>query len=152
MQMNYWNIEMEKTMSKKLTNKEKKLIINTIIGWSEPGITWKELCDECSTFLGHMPSRQTLSYHKDINEAFRSKKNGIKCNQNNFRKSSSLAIASQRIFSLESKNRLLEEENRNLKQQFVVWQYNAYKHNINKNILDEPLPPIDRGRSDRKLI
>ncbi|ECH0581396.1 hypothetical protein FPC59_24115, partial [Salmonella enterica] len=101
-------------MSKKLTNKEKKLIINTIIGWSEPGITWKELCYECSTFLGHMPSRQTLSYHKDINEAFRSKKNGIKCNQNNFRKPSSLAIASQRIFHLESKNRVLEEENRNL--------------------------------------
>lgn len=143
---------MEKIMSKKLTNKEKILIINTIIGWSEPRITWKELCDECSTFLEHKPSRQTLSYHKDINEAFRNKKNGIKCNQNNFRKPSSLAIASQRIFNLESKNRLLEEENRNLKQQFVVWQYNAYKHNINKNILDEPLPPIDRGRSDRKLI
>lgn len=152
MQRIYWNIEMEKTMTKKLTNKEKTLIINTIIGWSEPGITWKELCDECSTFLEHKPSRQTLSYHKDINEAFRSKKKGIKNNQNNFKKPSSLAIASQRIFNLESKNRLLEEENRNLKQQFVIWQYNAYKHNINKSILDEPLPPIDRGRSDRKLI
>ncbi len=91
-------------------------------------------------------------YHKDIKEAFKSKKSGIQNNQNNFKKPSSLAIASQRIFNLESKNRLLEEENRNLKQQFVLWQYNAYKHNINKNILDEPLPPIDRGRSDRKLI
>ncbi len=143
---------MEKMMSKKLTKKDKVLIINTIIGWSEPGITWEELCKECSTFLDHKPSRQSLSYHKDVNEAFRSKKDGIKNNQNNFKKPSSLAIASQRIFNLESKNRLLEEENRNLKQQFVLWQYNAYKHNINKNILDEPLPPVDRGRSDRKLI
>ncbi len=152
MQRIYWNIEMEKTMSKKLTKKEKMLIVNTIIGWSEPGITWEDVCNECTCFLKSKPSRQALSYHKEINEAFKSKKNGIKCNQNNFKKPSSLAIASQRIFHLESKNRVLEEENRNLKQQFVIWQYNAYKHNINKNILDEPLPPIDRGRSDRKLI
>ena len=139
-------------MSKKLTKKEKVLIIHTILGWSEPNITWEDVCNECTGFLNSKPSRQVLSYHKDINEAFKSKKNGIKNNQNNFKKPSSLAIASQRIFHMESKIRMLEEENRNLKQQFVIWQYNAFKHNISKHILDEPLPPIDRFRTDGKLI
>ncbi|WP_174866681.1 hypothetical protein [Pectobacterium polaris] len=139
-------------MSKKLTKNEKALIINTILGWSEPVITWEELCEECSTFLNSKPSRQTLSYHKDISEAFKSKKYGIKKNQNNFKKPSSLSIASQLILNLESKIRLLEEENRKLKQQFIIWQFNAYKHNINEQVLSESLPKIDRDRTDNKLI
>ncbi|EKN3891602.1 TPA: hypothetical protein ACPZTG_003163 [Yersinia enterocolitica] len=139
-------------MSKKLTKNERTLILNTILGWSEPNITWEDLCEECATFLNSRPSRQTLSYHNEIKEAFKSKKIGIKNNQNFFKKPSCLSIASQRIFNLESKIQLLEEENRNLKEQFVVWQYNAFRHNITKQFLEEPLPPIDRGRSDRKLI
>ncbi|EDJ1207454.1 hypothetical protein VRL91_000860 [Salmonella enterica] len=139
-------------MSKKLTKKEKTLIINTILGWSEQTITWEDVCNECTCFLNCKPSRQVLSYHKDINEAFKSKKNGIKNNQNQFKKPSSLTLASQRIFHLESKIKLLEMENQNLKQQFITWQYNASKHNITKNILDEPLPQIDRFRTDGKLI
>lgn len=138
-------------MSKKLNKGEKNLIIKTITGWSEPNITWEDLCGECATFLSNRPSRQTLSYHKEIKEAFKSKKNGIKDNQNNFKKPSSLSIASQRIFHLESRLRFLEVENRNLKEQFILWQYNAFKHNITKHILDEPLPLIDRRRTDRKL-
>ncbi|MBF7982658.1 MULTISPECIES: hypothetical protein [Rahnella] len=138
-------------MSKKLTKNEKTLIMNRLLGWSKPKITWEELCEECATFLSNRPSRQTLSYHNEIKEAFKSKKNGIKDNHNNFKKPSSLSIASQRIFHLESRLQLLEVENRNLKQQFVLWQYNAFKHNITKHILDEPLPLIDRRRTDRKL-
>ncbi|WP_323636979.1 hypothetical protein [Pectobacterium polaris] len=139
-------------MSKKLTEREKTLIINTILGWSGPGITWEELCEECATFLNSKPSRQTLSYHKDINEAFKSKKHGIKNNKNNFKKPSSLSVASQLILNFESEIQLLKEENRKLKQQFVTWQLNAHKHNINEKTLNEPLPAIDRGRADNKLI
>ncbi|MBA5603098.1 hypothetical protein H1224_18780 [Pectobacterium aroidearum] len=135
-------------MSKKITKREKTLIINTILGWSETGITWEGLCEECATFLKSKPSRQALSYHKDINEAFKSKKHGIKNNKNNFKKPSSASIASQLILNFESEIRLLKEENRKLKQQFVTWQFNAFKHNINEMLLNEPLPKIDRGRTE----
>lgn len=139
-------------MSKKITKVQKQMIIDTIIGWSESNITWEQVCDECQTFLKHRPSRQTLSYHKEIIEAFKSKKNGIKNGKIKLRKPSSLSIAADTIFRLESDRHRLEQENQYLKQRFVFWQYNAYKYGITEKQLDEPLPPVDRGRTDRKLI
>lgn len=139
-------------MAKKITKKEKQIIINTINGWADNSITWQDVCEECKSFLKNKPSRQALSYHKEIYEAFKSKKNDIKNNKNNFKQPSSITIAVQRIFNLEAHLKLLEDENTALKKQFVYWQYNASKHGITKQQLNEPLPPIDRERTDRKLI
>ncbi|HCS7112572.1 TPA: hypothetical protein OR344_004694, partial [Escherichia coli] len=104
-------------MSKKLTKSEKNMILDTIWGWSDSSITWEQLCEECSVFLKSRPSRQTLSYHKDIANAYLSKKKGIVDNANKFKKPSSLINASKIIFNLESRIKHLEEENRNLKEQ-----------------------------------
>jgi len=137
-------------MSKKLTRKQEEGIINLIIGWGDKVITWDALCSECFTILGIKTKRQTLAYHKNIFDAFQCKKKGIAKGQVKYRKPSSLSIAAERIFHLESKNRLLEEQNRNLNEKFIVWQYNLYKLNISLRMLDEPLPAINRERYDRK--
>lgn len=139
-------------MAKKITKKEKQIIINTINGWANNSITWQDVCDECKSFLRNKPSRQSLSYHKEIYKAFKSKKDGIKNGKNNFKQPSSITIAVQRIFNLEAHLKQLEDENSALKKQFVYWQYNASKHGITKQQLNEPLPPVDRERTDRKLI
>jgi len=49
---------------------------------------------------------------------------------------------------LESEIEELKEENRRYKQQFVIWQYNAYKHGMKEHQLNAPLTTIDRERSD----
>lgn len=41
----------------------------------------------------------------------------------------------------------IQQENDALLQQFVVWQYNAYKYELKEYQLNEPLPKIDRERS-----
>ena len=41
-----------------------------------------------------------------------------------------------------------KEENRRYKQQFVIWQYNAYKHGMTEHQLNAQLTKIDRERSD----
>ncbi|WAZ81451.1 hypothetical protein O4002_13725 [Providencia stuartii] len=48
----------------------------------------------------------------------------------------------------------LKEENRRYKQQFVIWQYNAYKHGMKEHQLNAPLTKIDRERSDgeKKIV
>ncbi len=56
-------------------------------------------------------------------------------------------MAVERIKNLESKVQRLEEQNRALMEQFVVWQYNAYKHGIKEHQLNEALPRIDRDRT-----
>ncbi|WP_134742816.1 hypothetical protein [Escherichia coli] len=137
-------------MSKKLTKSEKNMILDTIWGWSDSSITWEQLCEECSVFLKSRPSRQTLSYHKDIANAYLSKKKGIVDNANKFKKTSSLINASKIIFNLESRIKHLEEENRNLKEQFIKWQFNAYKYDIKEHQLEEELPKIDRRNDDKK--
>ncbi len=35
----------------------------------------------------------------------------------------------------------------NVKIFFVVWQYNAYKYDVEEHQLNEPLPKIDRERT-----
>lgn len=137
-------------MPKKLTKSEKNMILNTIWGWSDSSITWEQLCEECSSFLKSRPSRQTLSYHKDIANAYLSKKKGIVDNANKFKKPSSLTNASKIIFNLESRIKHLEDENRKLKEKFVLWQFNAYIYDIKEHQLEEPLPKIDRGRDDKQ--
>ena len=37
------------------------------------------------------------------------------------------------------------------KQQFVIWQYNAYKHGMKEHQLNAPLTKIDRERSDGEM-
>nr|WP_202195768.1 hypothetical protein [Escherichia coli] len=53
-----------------------------------------------------------------------------------------------RIVKLENEIEELKEENRMYKQQFVIWQYNAYKHGMKEHQLNAQLTKIDRERTD----
>ncbi|MGA8728994.1 MAG: hypothetical protein WB608_09605 [Terracidiphilus sp.] len=44
----------------------------------------------------------------------------------------------------------LQVRNSRLLEQFVKWQYNAYKRGISVDELNEDLPRIDRERTDGK--
>jgi hypothetical protein len=43
---------------------------------------------------------------------------------------------------------MLKKKNAALLEQFVKWQYNAYKHGMTEAKLNEPMPMIDRERTD----
>lgn len=47
---------------------------------------------------------------------------------------------------LKAENERLKRENRDLLQQFVVWQYNAHVHGLSDQNLNKALPKIDRRR------
>lgn len=59
-----------------------------------------------------------------------------------------LSVAAQRIARLTREVERLERENAALLEQFVVWQYNAYKHGISREKLNKGLLQIDRGQTD----
>ena len=50
-----------------------------------------------------------------------------------------IKIAQVKIEALEAKNARLEKENAMLLEQFVVWQYNAYKYGMSMERLSEPM-------------
>ncbi|MFJ5442826.1 hypothetical protein [Pectobacterium sp. CHL-2024] len=79
--------------------------------------------------------------------AYQTKKEALKGQGPKNPRPASLNIAA-RIVNLESEVEELKEENRRLKQQFVIWQYNAYKHGMTEHQLNTQLTKIDRDRSD----
>lgn len=80
--------------------------------------------------------------------AYQTKKRALKGRGPKNPRPASLSIAADRIVNLESEVEELKEENRRYRQQFVIWQYNAYKHGMKEHQLNAPLTKIDRERSD----
>ncbi|NMP28529.1 hypothetical protein GW590_16830 [Rahnella sp. SAP-1] len=80
--------------------------------------------------------------------AYQAKKGALKGRGSKNPRPASLNIAAARIVNLESEIEELKEENRRYKQQFVIWQYNAYKYGVEEYQLNQLLPKIDRERSD----
>lgn len=130
-------------MAKHLTSKDIAILINQIDAW-EGKLGWEALCDVVAPLIGGRPTRQTLSSHCQVKVAFGQKKQQLKTGFVSTKRPLSLNIAEQRIRRLESENERLKVENSNLLELFLRWQYNAYKHGVTKNRLDEELPSIDR--------
>lgn len=137
-------------MAKHLTDRDIEKILAVLDGWKGK-LTWDGLCDAVWKHIGKRPTRQSLDGHKQIQQAFADKKARLKDGLGEVKVPPSLAIAGQRIKRLEEENSRLKGENSRLLEQYVIWQYNAYRHGLNEKKLNSPLPIIDRdGESDLK--
>lgn len=138
-------------MAKHLNRQDIEAIVNLIRGWNEPKITWAAICDEVEPLVGKRPTRQSLSAHEAITDAYQSKKDSIKGKAPVKPRPASLNAAASRIANLEAEVAELKEQNRKYKQMFVVWQYNAYKRGMTDESLNAAMPKIDRERSDNAV-
>ena len=134
-------------MAKHLTTRDIDVVIDVLSGWKGK-LTWELLCDEVAGLIGTRPTRQTMSSHDRIKQAFSDKKTQQKSGPLPTKRPQSLAIAEQRIHRLESENQRLKAENGRLLERFIQWQYNAQKRGLSKAVLDAPLPAIDRAPSE----
>ena len=142
-------------MAKHLTTKDIHAIVNLIRGWDEleSKLTWTGICQKAEALVGRKPTRQSLNSHEAIVLAYQTKKGSLKGKiASNQRRPASLQVASSRIANLEAELAEVKEENRRLKEQFMVWQYNAshWKTRMTEKDLNRPLPKIDRERSDKQ--
>ena len=133
-------------MAKHLTDQDVDKIIGILDGW-QGKLTWDGLCEAASSQVGKRPTRQSLNAHKRIKQAFGDKKERLKGGLLDTKTPPSLAIAGQRIKRLEEENARLKKENSRLLEQYVVWQYNAYRHGLTEDKLNVPLPVVDRESS-----
>lgn len=139
-------------MAKHLSKADIEAIINIIDGWSDYKMTWEEICEAAQQVVGKKPTRQSLNANKAIKAAYTVKKKGLKNETIHEPLVSNVKVAVERIKNLESKVQRLEEQNRALMEQFVVWQYNAYKHGLKEHQLNEALPRIDRDRTEPAAV
>ena len=135
-------------MAKHLTPSDVDAIVNIIRNWSAGKLSWDGVCNSTVTILGAKTTRQTLSAHQPIKDAFSAKKNGIQIHEPRTATPSSLAIAAQRLARQQNTIDELKTTNAALMEQFTKWQYNAHKFGIKEHQLNEPLPRIDRERTD----
>ncbi|GAA3972282.1 hypothetical protein [Allohahella marinimesophila] len=135
-------------MAKHLSRSDIKKIVSLIRGWDQQKITWPAICEVVEPHIGKHPTRQTLNAHQAIVEAYQARKAALKNEGVAKRRPASLSIAASRIANLEAEVRELKEQNRLYKQMFTVWQYNAYKRGLSESQLNEPLPRVDRERTD----
>lgn len=125
-------------MSKHLSNRELSKIVKIISIWNEK-LTWEELCKVVAVEIGRTVTRQSLSSHEMIANAYRLKKALVKGKRTTLRKPANLKVAAQRILSLETQLEIIKKQNNRYKEQFTRWQYNSYKYGVNECQLNEPL-------------
>ena len=135
-------------MAKHLTKMDVEAILNIIHAWKDGKLTWEGICEASAPVIGKTPTRQSLNANKFIKEAYSSKKSSLKLHEPVIPKPSSLTIAADRIARLQSEIEVLKRKNSALLEQFVIWQYNAHKYGIKEHQLNEPMPRIDRERTD----
>ena len=135
-------------MAKHLRPTDINVIIDIVNGWPSEKLTWQSICDAATKVIGNTPTRQTLNAHAPIKEAYEAKKNALKVHGPRTAMPSSLAVAAQRIARLQTENDALRSKNDALLEQFVKWQYNAYKHGVKEHQLNADLPRIDRERTE----
>ena len=137
-------------MAKHLTNRDVEAILNIIHAHDVEKLTWEGICADAEAVVGKKPTRQSLSANELIKEAYKTKKASLKLRTPTKPKPSSLTAAADRIARLQSENEALKRKNDVLLEQFIVWQYNAYKHGLKEHHLNAALPRIDRERTDGK--
>ena len=113
-------------------------ICKIVHDWSEPKITWNELCEASTGVLGYVPSRSGLSAHADIQSAFQSRKSGLKSQSPEpLPYPSSRTAAARTIKSRDVEIASLKQQIKELLDRFWRWQYNAALRGVTPENLDD---------------
>ena len=124
-------------MAKHLNRSEIMAIKHIILTW-DGKITWSDLCESVYKNLNRTITRQSLSAHDEVVEAYRTKKSLSNLKKSGLKKPANLTIAAQQIINLKAENEMLKKQNNRYKEQFSYWQYNAYRHGLTVEQLNRP--------------
>ncbi|MDG2959488.1 hypothetical protein P7L91_01300 [Bisgaard Taxon 10/6] len=133
-------------MPKILVTEENLEYILMLINTWEGKLTWDLLCSEVSKLLNVKSiERQSLANYSDIQKAFSKRKQKIKEDAKaNPEPNVTMDYLQKQVNNLKAQVQRLEEINEQYKQQFIVWQYNAYMHGMTEDKLNKPLIAVNR--------
>ena len=130
-----------------ITEENLEDIIMLIKTW-EGKLTWNLLCSKVSELLNIKSiERQSLANYPDIQKAFSQQKQKIKVDAKKEPVPNvTMDYLLKQVNNLKAQVQRLEEINERYKQQFIVWQYNAYMHGMTQDTLNKPLIAVNRQR------
>lgn len=136
--------------SKNLTREDVDEIVR-IIDSCEGKITWRWVLEATESRLYRSYTRQALFQHERIRRAYEVRKRaGDGSGAESPGKSVEVRLLLQRLEQLRRENERLTAENNALLEQFARWAYNAHGRGLDEGFLNQPLPPVSRGRTDKK--
>ncbi len=141
---------MKRVRTKNLDDDTIKDIAAMLDGWSGK-LTWNLYIEAIDRRYGLRYTRQALHAHESIRLAFEVRKRALSSGDeesSTFDGPPELKVALDENARLKGENQRLEAENRALLEQFVRWVYNASKRNLTADFLNQPLPSVDRERSN----
>jgi uncharacterized membrane protein len=117
-------------------------------------LTWDLLIDQIERELRVRYTRQALFRYESLKLAFAARKKAVSQAKDRSRPADEpLDEKSRLVEVLKAENARLKLENQRLIEQFIRWAYNAYAlKKMSKDMLDRPLPEVDRERSKTKGI
>lgn len=127
-------------------------ILHLIDTWKGK-LTWPLLCEEVKSMLGlEDVTRQTLSGYKEIQEAFTARKEFLRENtvEEVKTKDSDVEYLMTQIEGLEAELARAKNTIEKYKQRFVLWQFNAYKHGIRIDSLDDAVEMLEQPLTELK--
>lgn len=137
----------------KLSSDDIDHIVSLLTSWRGK-LTWDLLVDKIAAILGRSYTRQALNAHVEIKRAFDLAKNrsrqGKRTDSGPQHTSPELATALERVETLRAEVALLKQERNDFLQTFATWLYNARNRGLSERDLNQPLPAVERHRSDRK--
>lgn len=136
--------------SKNLDDQMVRRIVEILDGWSD-SLTWDGLVDAIDRRLGQRYTRQTLDKHERIKQAFKARKTALASGGGATKKVADpvLQMSLDRLARVEAENDRLKRENAALLEQFVRWTYNAGLKGLSADILNQPMPPVNRGQTNK---
>lgn len=133
--------------SKNLTERDIENVVRILDGWVGK-LSWELLVGAIAKRSRSTYTRQALSNHKRIKDAFVLRKSKLKLDS----KSTAVKISSvevevllARLARITGENQRLQMENNRLLEKFATWGYNAHCRGLNEDFLSQPLPAINRS-------
>lgn len=137
-----------KKKSQRARNVDEKVIgevLSVLDGWTGK-LTWEGLIDTLAARTRQRYTRQALSAHERIQQAFSFRKKALS-NNPSIRDEDALKPEQQMIARLEAQVQRLEAENSTLLERFAVWAYNARTRGLDERFLSQRLPQVRRQQT-----
>lgn len=120
-------------------------VLSVLDGWTGK-LTWEGLIEAVAARTRQRYTRQALSAHERLQQAFSARKKALSGNPS-ARGEDSLTPEEQMIARLEAQVQRLEAENSTLLERFAVWAYNARTRGLDERFLSQPLPQVRRQQT-----
>lgn len=141
---------MVKRRARKIDDDITEVILYILDSWKGK-LTWDALIAAINASISTEYTRQALSGHNRIAEAFKLRKHGLAKEVGKLPSGDARINAHlESISRLKAENQRLTTEVNNYREMFIRWTFNAHKRNLTSTFLNTPMSPPERDTTEEK--